>query len=143
MLPVGAEGMSPPAEIGLLRSPVRLTIERGYATRIEGGAEAAVYENGKQIVFALGIRLDELIPGSGREGAKRRVHHHHIEGFAAGVDDLKSLQRIFDEQAPLIACTCSAGEVGQPILQSSFGLLPMRRVLSMEQGTMFAKDLAD
>lgn len=34
----------PPAEIGILRSPVRLTIERGYATRIEGGAEAAIYD---------------------------------------------------------------------------------------------------
>jgi len=34
----------PPAEIGILRSPVRLTIEKGYATRIEGGAEAAVYD---------------------------------------------------------------------------------------------------
>ena len=34
----------PPAEIGLLHSPVRLTIEGGYATRIEGGAEAAVYD---------------------------------------------------------------------------------------------------
>lgn len=34
----------PPAQIGVLRSPVRLTIERGYATRIEGGAEAAVYD---------------------------------------------------------------------------------------------------
>lgn len=34
----------PPAEIGILRSPVRLTIEKGYATQIEGGAEAAVYD---------------------------------------------------------------------------------------------------
>jgi leucyl aminopeptidase (aminopeptidase T) len=34
----------PPAEIGILRSPVRLTIEQGYATRIEGGAEAALYD---------------------------------------------------------------------------------------------------
>ena len=34
----------PPAEIGLLRSPVRLTIENGYVTRIEGGSEAAVYD---------------------------------------------------------------------------------------------------
>jgi leucyl aminopeptidase (aminopeptidase T) len=34
----------PPAEIGILRSPVRLTIEKGFATRIEGGAEAAIYD---------------------------------------------------------------------------------------------------
>jgi leucyl aminopeptidase (aminopeptidase T) len=34
----------PPAEIGILRSPVRLTIERGYVTHIEGGAEALVYD---------------------------------------------------------------------------------------------------
>jgi leucyl aminopeptidase (aminopeptidase T) len=34
----------PPAEIGILRSAVRLQIEKGYATRIEGGAEAAVYD---------------------------------------------------------------------------------------------------
>lgn len=34
----------PPAEIGILRSPVRLTVERGYATRIEGGAEATTYD---------------------------------------------------------------------------------------------------
>ena len=34
----------PPAEIGILRSPVRLTIEKGYVTRIEGGAQAAVYD---------------------------------------------------------------------------------------------------
>ena len=34
----------PPAGIGILRSPVRLTIEKGHATRIEGGAEAAIYD---------------------------------------------------------------------------------------------------
>ncbi len=34
----------PPAEIGILRSPVRLTIEKGCVARIEGGAEAAVYD---------------------------------------------------------------------------------------------------
>jgi len=34
----------PPAEIGILRSPVRLTIEKGRATRIEGGAEAMIYD---------------------------------------------------------------------------------------------------
>jgi leucyl aminopeptidase (aminopeptidase T) len=34
----------PPAEIGILGSPVRLTIEKGYATLIEGGAEAALYD---------------------------------------------------------------------------------------------------
>lgn len=34
----------PPAEIGVLRSPVRLAIERGHVTRIEGGAEATIYD---------------------------------------------------------------------------------------------------
>jgi leucyl aminopeptidase (aminopeptidase T) len=34
----------PPAEIGILRSPVRLTVERGYVTRIEGEAEALIYD---------------------------------------------------------------------------------------------------
>lgn len=34
----------PPAEIGIIRSPVRLTIERGYVTQIEGEAEALVYD---------------------------------------------------------------------------------------------------
>ncbi|MDI7277287.1 MAG: hypothetical protein QME94_15025 [Anaerolineae bacterium] len=32
----------PPAELGLVRSPVRLTIEGGYLKRIEGGSEAAI-----------------------------------------------------------------------------------------------------
>lgn len=34
----------PPAEIGVLRSPVTLTIEQGRVTRVEGGAEASMYE---------------------------------------------------------------------------------------------------
>ncbi len=34
----------PPAEIGILRSPVRLTLERGVVTRIEGGADAVTYD---------------------------------------------------------------------------------------------------
>jgi leucyl aminopeptidase (aminopeptidase T) len=34
----------PPADIGLVRSPVRLTIEGGYVTRIEGGVEATAYD---------------------------------------------------------------------------------------------------
>jgi leucyl aminopeptidase (aminopeptidase T) len=33
----------PPVELGVLRTPVRLTIEGGYARRIEGGAEATVF----------------------------------------------------------------------------------------------------
>lgn len=33
----------PPAELGVLRSPVRLTIEGGYIKNIEGGVEAAVF----------------------------------------------------------------------------------------------------
>ncbi len=33
----------PPAELGLLRSPVRLTIEGGYVRRIEGGSEATLF----------------------------------------------------------------------------------------------------
>jgi leucyl aminopeptidase (aminopeptidase T) len=34
----------PPAEIGILHSPVRLTIEGGYVTRVEGGVEASTYD---------------------------------------------------------------------------------------------------
>jgi leucyl aminopeptidase (aminopeptidase T) len=34
----------PPAEIGILSSPVRLTLERGVVTRIEGGADAVAYD---------------------------------------------------------------------------------------------------
>lgn len=34
----------PPAEIGLLRSPVALTLERGVVTKIEGGVEAQILE---------------------------------------------------------------------------------------------------
>jgi len=34
----------PPAEVGLLRSPVALTVEAGVITRIEGGNEARIYE---------------------------------------------------------------------------------------------------
>lgn len=34
----------PPAEIGVLRSPVRLTIEGGYATSITGGSAAVFYD---------------------------------------------------------------------------------------------------
>ena len=33
----------PPAELGLLRAPVRLTLEGGYITDIQGGAEAALF----------------------------------------------------------------------------------------------------
>lgn len=34
----------PPAELGLLRNPVRLTINKGHIERIEGGAEAKVFQ---------------------------------------------------------------------------------------------------
>lgn len=34
----------PPAEIGPLRQPVRLEVEAGYVTKIDGGAEARVFE---------------------------------------------------------------------------------------------------
>jgi leucyl aminopeptidase (aminopeptidase T) len=34
----------PPTEIGILRSAVRLVIEGGYVTRVEGGAEASIYD---------------------------------------------------------------------------------------------------
>jgi len=33
----------PPAELGVLQTPVRLTVERGYVTQIEGGAEATIF----------------------------------------------------------------------------------------------------
>ncbi|NDZ82340.1 hypothetical protein G3I19_28155 [Streptomyces sp. SID10853] len=35
----------PPDEIGLLRSPVRCTVEKGVVTRIEGGADADVFRS--------------------------------------------------------------------------------------------------
>ena len=34
----------PPAELGLLNTPVKLTIEKGYIQKIEGGAEAMIFE---------------------------------------------------------------------------------------------------
>jgi leucyl aminopeptidase (aminopeptidase T) len=34
----------PPKEIGMLRSPVRLTLEKGRVTKVEGGHEAKTYE---------------------------------------------------------------------------------------------------
>lgn len=34
----------PPAELGLLRSPVKLTFEGGYIKKIEGGSEATTFE---------------------------------------------------------------------------------------------------
>jgi len=34
----------PPAEIGLLSSPVKLTLEKGVVTKIEGGQEAKIFE---------------------------------------------------------------------------------------------------
>lgn len=34
----------PPAEIGLLQSPVELTLEKGVVTKIEGGKEAKIFE---------------------------------------------------------------------------------------------------
>lgn len=34
----------PPAEVGLVRSPVALTIESGIVKRVDGGAEARIYE---------------------------------------------------------------------------------------------------
>ena len=59
----------PPAEIGIVRTPVRLTIERGYATRIEGGAEAVVYDRWLRSFEssrrdAHGPRLLRVQPGS-------------------------------------------------------------------------------
>ena len=34
----------PPRELGILRSPVKLTVEKGRVTKLEGGAEAKVLE---------------------------------------------------------------------------------------------------
>ncbi len=34
----------PPSELGLLRTPVRLTLEGGYVKKIEGGTEALIFE---------------------------------------------------------------------------------------------------
>ncbi len=34
----------PPAELGLLRSPVRLAVQGGYLKRIEGGSEALTFQ---------------------------------------------------------------------------------------------------
>jgi len=34
----------PPSEIGLLREPVKLTLEGGYITKFEGGAQATIFE---------------------------------------------------------------------------------------------------
>ena len=34
----------PPAELGLLRNPVRLTVEKGHMVKIDGGAEARVFQ---------------------------------------------------------------------------------------------------
>ena len=36
--------ISPPASVGLLKEPVKLTIEDGIVTRIEGGHQASLYE---------------------------------------------------------------------------------------------------
>jgi leucyl aminopeptidase (aminopeptidase T) len=33
----------PPTELGLLRAPIRLTVEGGYVRRIEGGSEGAIF----------------------------------------------------------------------------------------------------
>jgi leucyl aminopeptidase (aminopeptidase T) len=35
--------LSPPLELGVLRSPVRLTLEGGYVQRIDGGEEATIF----------------------------------------------------------------------------------------------------
>lgn len=34
----------PPAELGVLRSPVRITLEEGYIRKFEGGAESTIFE---------------------------------------------------------------------------------------------------
>ena len=54
----------PPTEIGILRSPVRLVIEGGYVTRVEGGAEASIYDRWlRGIGNAAAMLVDHLCYG--------------------------------------------------------------------------------
>ncbi|MBP1705942.1 MAG: hypothetical protein H6Q36_1681 [Chloroflexi bacterium] len=89
----------PPDEIGLVRSPVRLTIEAGYVTRVEGGAEAAIY--------------DRWLRGFGHPAAM--LMDHACYGFNPGVR--RPSGRILEDER-VFGCMqfgIGATELGSPI----------------------------
>ncbi|MDR3475891.1 MAG: hypothetical protein P4M09_29955 [Devosia sp.] len=98
----------PPAEIGILHSPVRLTIERGYVTRIEGEAEALIYERWLR----------------GFEAAAAMLVDHACYGFNPGVR--RPSGRILEDER-IFGCMqfgIGATELGSPIHSDGVVLNP-------------------
>jgi len=120
----------PPAEIGILRSPVRLTIEKGYATRIEGGAEAVTYDRWLQSF----------------EEPAARLMDHACYGFNPGVR--RPSGRILEDER-IFGCMqfgIGATELGSPIHSDGVVLNPsvwFDDVQIEESGRYVHPDLVD
>ncbi len=119
----------PPAEIGILRSPVRLTIEGGYATRIEGGPEAAFYDRWLH----------------GFENRAALLMDHACYGFNPGVT--RPTGRILEDER-IFGCMqfgIGATELGSPIHSDGVLLRPsvwFDDVLIEESGRYVHPELA-
>ena len=98
----------PPAEIGILRSPVRLTLERGVVTRIEGGADAVTYDRWLRSF----------------ENAAAMLMDHACYGFNPGVR--RPSGRILEDER-IFGCMqfgIGATELGSPIHSDGVVLSP-------------------
>ncbi len=98
----------PPAEIGILRAPVRLTIEKGYVTRVEGGSEALFY--------------DRWLRSFGHPAAM--LMDHACYGFNPGVT--RPSGRILEDER-IFGCMqfgIGATELGSPIHSDGVVLAP-------------------
>lgn len=119
----------PPAEIGILRAPVRLTIKKGFATRIEGGAEAAIYDRWLR----------------GFEHPAAMLMDHACYGFNPGVR--RPSGRILEDER-IFGCMqfgIGATELGSPIHSDGVVLDPsvwFDNVLIEEVGRYVHPDLA-
>ena len=61
---------------------------------------------------------------AGAERAVRRIHPHHIEGFASEVDQAQAFQRILGKQAALVGRLRRTAIIPQGDAQVVFGPLP-------------------
>ncbi len=89
----------PPTDIGVLKAPVRLTIEGGYVTSVQGGSEAAYY--------------DRWLRGFGNSAAM--LMDHACYGFNPGVT--RATGRILEDER-IFGCMqfgIGATELGSPI----------------------------
>jgi leucyl aminopeptidase (aminopeptidase T) len=88
-------GLFPPAEIGLMTSPVKLTIEKGVARKIEGGREAHLFEKWLE----------------GLDDEKMYWLAHVSQGFNPGV--LEPTGRIEEDERIFGCVECGLGTQGE------------------------------